>query len=83
MKEYVLRRESTRLDILEVLTHMEDDARDEARVLAMKFTQFGNMDDKAQAMYYMGKMDLIKSLLWALDGQAEKDGIENPTVSAE
>ena len=81
MSDYFLSKESTRMDLLNVLEHLRDDARDKATPLAMFHTQHGDMERRAQAMYYMGQMDLITTLLWALDGTAERDGIDNPTVS--
>lgn len=81
MSEYFLHKESTRMDLLNVLEHLRDDARDKATTHAMWHTQYDDMNRRAQAMYYMGQIDLITTLLWALEGTAERDGIENPTVS--
>jgi len=81
MSEHFLSKESTRMDLLNVLEHLRDDARDKAIGHAMFHTQHIDNSRRAEAMYYMGQIDLIGTLLWALDGTAEKDGVENPTVS--
>jgi len=79
--EYLLSPSSTRMDLMNVLEHLRDDAKDKATPLAMFHTQHGDEGRRSQAMYYFGQMDLIATLIWALDGTAIRDGIENPTVS--
>lgn len=80
-QEHFLSPDSTRMDLLNVLEHLRDDAKDGALPLAMFHTQHIDPDRRARAMYYMGQIDLINTLLWALDGTAIKDGIGEPTVS--
>ena len=78
--EHFLSKDSTRMDLLNVLEHLRDDARDLAMPLAMHHTQYVDHQQRAQAMYHMGQIDLIGKLLWAMDGTAERDGVGHPTV---
>jgi len=81
VKEYIMKKGMVPAEFLDILENLRDDARDNAVPLSMFFTQYGDREKQAEAMYYIGQMDLIKSLLWALSGEAENDGIDEPTVS--
>jgi len=78
-KEYGITKGAASMDLLNIFENLRDDARDEAYPLAMRNTQNPDPEARAKAMYYLGQVDLITTLLWALNGTAERDGCE-PTL---
>jgi hypothetical protein len=80
MNEYPLSPKSTMPELIEVLKQLHKDALSKAEPLAMRYTQHGEESKRADAMHYIGQADILKSLLWALDGTAIDNGFDNPTV---
>ena len=79
-KSYGLPQDISRMDLLNTLEHLKDDANDEFTPLARNYTKYGDASDKAKAMYYHGQIELLDRLIWALSGAAEKEGCE-PSIS--
>ena len=75
-KEYGLPPEISKMDLLNTLEHLKDDANDEFTELAKLFTRFGNMEDKAKAMFYHGQIEILDKLIWSLSGAAEREGCD-------
>lgn len=79
-KEYPLDKNSTIMELRNVLESLHDDARDLAVPLALFNTQWPDAKKRAEATYLMGQMEMIKQLLFAL-GEYEAEGITDPAVS--
>jgi len=79
-KEYNLPPNISIANLIEVMRHLKDDAGDKFSPLAKSYTLYGSPDDKAKALFYAGQVELLSSMLWALSGVAEEDGLE-PTIS--
>lgn len=69
--------------LLVVLKALKNDARNHAIQPALSYCKDCSPSDRANAMYYLGKEDLLKTLIWGLGGEAEEDGIGEPTINAE
>lgn len=79
--EYTLTKDSSRIDVLTVLENLIDDAQRGVAKFSIAYTESLNNDERAEAMFYMGQLAILKRLYWAYGGEAEQEGIANPTVS--
>jgi hypothetical protein len=83
---YPLSSKSDRGELLKALNGLIDDAQHlatkhayEALVTSDFRPQPGCPEERA-AFFYEGQREILKRLRWALSGEAERDGIEHPTV---
>ena len=78
-KMYALPPDITRADLLKVLEQLKNDAGDQFAPLAKFHTRHDCAEHRAKAMFYAGQVELLTSMLWALDGEAESEGCK-PTI---
>ena len=75
-KDYALPPDISRMNFLNLLEHLKDDANDHFTSLACSYTLRESTVDKSKAMFYAGQMDLLSSIIWAMSGTAENDGCD-------
>lgn len=79
--EHNLHKDSSRIDVLATLECLIDDAKAEVAELSIKYTESLDPAKRADAMYFMGQLAILKRLYWAYGGEAQEEGFSNPTVS--
>jgi len=78
-KVYALPPDISISDLRDAMERLKDDAEDQFTPLARSYTLHGSPENKARAMFYAGQIEILKSMLWALSGEAQADGCE-PTI---
>lgn len=80
---YPLSKNMSIVELVTVFEQLLKDATELAQPYALQYAEHNEPNQRAQAMFYLGKVSMLQALIWGLGDTPELEGIDDPTISAE